>query len=77
MNDSRMLKSDRTRKAGGERGGLGEGVRRQTVVVVDLRRIVFWGLREDGGGGTQGGGGFAVGGKLWLAERPPFSNMSR
>ncbi|TNN59128.1 hypothetical protein EYF80_030662 [Liparis tanakae] len=40
-------------------------------------KMVFWGLREDGGGGTQGGGGFAVSGKLWLAERPPFSNMSR
>lgn len=43
MNDSRMFKLDRTNEVGG-----GRRVWRQTVVVVDLRRIVFWGLREGG-----------------------------
>lgn len=47
----------------------------QTVVVVVLRRIVLWGFREGVWGGTQGGGVCVVGGKLWLTESPPFSNI--
>ena len=46
------------------------------MVVVDLRRIVLWGLREGVCGGTQGGGAFVVGGKLWLTGSPPFSNIN-
>lgn len=65
MNDSKMFKLDKN-----------SGVWRQTVVVVDLRRIVFWGLREGVWGGTQGGGVFPVGGKLWLTGSPPFSNIN-
>lgn len=52
------------------------GVWCQTVVVVDLRRIVLWGFREGVWGGTQGGGVFVVGGKLWLTGSPPFSNIN-
>lgn len=53
-----------------------EGAWCQTVVVVDLRRIVLWGFREGAWGGTQGGRVFVVGGKLWLTGSPPFSNNS-